>query len=469
MTPPTPPAITVARRPLSTPHPSPAEAGHSSRERRRHAWNRERAGPRPRGRRRGHPRLCDLDGVNGRLAYQGYDIESLARQASFEEVVWLLWHGELPGEADLAAFRKELIEARPSRPRSSKVLKLLPKSMHPMRVLQMGVALLGGLDPDAEDNSPEANRRKATRLVARVSSLTAAFHRIRIGRRPIAPRPDLSHAANFLYMLSGRKPRVVPVRAFDAALILYAEHELNASTFTARVVASTLSDMHSAVSAAIGALKGSLHGGAGEAVMRTLEEIGQPDNADDFTRRALAEKRRLMGFGHRVYKAGDPRAKILRTLAAKACRNSPEAVWYETAIKLHEAVNREKGLIPERRLLLGPPLQGARNPGRPVRPGHRGLPDRRLDGATSWSSTRTTASSARARTTSGPARASSGRSPPGAADAPEPRPEAGRAATWCRATPRPARRSRSGWTRFCSPTRTAPWPCSSSRPWASIV
>ncbi|HEY7141091.1 MAG TPA: citrate/2-methylcitrate synthase [Methylomirabilota bacterium] len=291
-------------------------------------------------------RLCDLDGVNGRLAYHGYAIEDLARHASFEEVCWLLWHGELPGEAALAGFRKELVEAAPLPPEAVKVLKLLPKTMHPMRVLQMGVALLGGLDPDAEDGSPEANRRKATRLVARVSSLTTAFHRIRIGRRPVAPRPDLSHAANFLYMMSGRKPRVVPVRAFDAALVLYAEHELNASTFTGRVVASTLSDMHSAVSAAVGALKGPLHGGAGEAVMRTLEEIGRPDDAEVFTRRALAEKRRLMGFGHRVYKAGDPRAKILRTLAAKACRNSAEAVWYETALKLHEAVNREKGLIP---------------------------------------------------------------------------------------------------------------------------
>jgi citrate synthase len=291
-------------------------------------------------------RLCDLDGVNGRLAYQGYAIEDLARHASFEEVVLLLWQGELPREADLAAFRQELAEAAPLPPDVVKGLKLLPKAMHPMRVLQMGVALLGGLDPDAEDNSPEANRRKATRLVARLSSLTTAFHRIRNGRRPIAPRPDLSHAANFLYTLSGRKPRVVPARAFDAALVLYAEHELNASTFTARVVASTLSDMHSAVSAAIGALKGSLHGGAGEAVMKTLEEIGQPENADAFTRQALADKRRLMGFGHRVYKAGDPRAKILRTLAAKACRNSAEPVWFETALKLHETVNREKGLIP---------------------------------------------------------------------------------------------------------------------------
>jgi 2-methylcitrate synthase len=291
-------------------------------------------------------RLCDLDGVNGRLAYQGYAIEDLARHASFEEVVWLLWQGELPREADLTTFRKELAEAAPLPADAVKALKLLPKTMHPMRMLQMGVALLGGLDPDAEDNSPDANRRKATRLVARVSSLTTAFHRIRNGRRPIAPRPDLSHAANFLYTLSGRKPRVVPTRAFDAALVLYAEHELNASTFTARVVASTLSDMHSAVSAAIGALKGSLHGGAGEAVMKTLEEIGQPENADAFTRQALADKRRLMGFGHRVYKAGDPRAKILRTLAAKACRNSAEPVWFETALKLHEAVNREKGLIP---------------------------------------------------------------------------------------------------------------------------
>jgi citrate synthase len=291
-------------------------------------------------------RLCDLDGVNGRLAYQGYAIEDLARHASFEEVVWLLWQGELPREADLATFRKELSEAASLPADAVKALKLLPKTMHPMRMLQMGVALLGGLDPDAEDNSPDANRRKATRLVARVSSLTTAFHRIRNGRRPIAPRPDLSHAANFLYTLSGRKPRVVPARAFDAALVLYAEHELNASTFTARVVASTLSDMHSAVSAAIGALKGSLHGGAGEAVMKTLEEIGQPENADAFTRQALADKRRLMGFGHRVYRAGDPRAKILRTLAAKACRNSAEPVWFETALKLHEAVNREKGLIP---------------------------------------------------------------------------------------------------------------------------
>ncbi|MGH7322378.1 MAG: citrate/2-methylcitrate synthase [Candidatus Rokuibacteriota bacterium] len=291
-------------------------------------------------------RLCDLDGAQGRLAYQGYDIDDLARHAAFEEVVWLLWHGELPRPVELEGFRRELAEARPLPPVLLKALKLLPATMQPMRVLQAAVALLGGLDPDTEDNSPAANLRKATRLVAQMATLAAAFHRLRSGRRPARPRPELSHAANFLYMLGGRKPKAVNVRAFDAALVLYAEHELNASTFTTRVVASTLSDMHSAVSGALGALKGALHGGAGEAVMRTLQEIGAPDRAEAFTREALGEKRRLMGFGHRVYRAGDPRARILRALADRACRQSGEGIWFETAVRLHEVVSREKGLIP---------------------------------------------------------------------------------------------------------------------------
>jgi citrate synthase len=291
-------------------------------------------------------RLCNLDGAQGRLAYQGHDIEDLARRASFEEVVWLLWHGDLPRPAELDGFRKELADARPLAPTVLKALKLLPREMHPMRVLQSAIALLGGLDPDAEDNSPEANRRKALRLVAQTATITAAYHRIRQGKRPAPPRAELGHAASFLAMVAGRKPKAVQVRAFDAALVLYAEHELNASTFTTRVIASTLSDMHSAVSGALGALKGALHGGAGEAVMRTLQEIGRPEQAAAFTRQALAEKRRLMGFGHRVYKAGDPRARILRELAEKACRQSGAAVWFDTAVQLHEAANREKGLIP---------------------------------------------------------------------------------------------------------------------------
>ena len=290
--------------------------------------------------------LCNLDGVQGRLAYRGYDIEDLARHASFEEVVWLLWHGELARAGELEGFRKELVDARPLAPLLGKALKLVPKETHPMRALQAAVALLGMLDPDAEDNSGEANRRKAVRLVAQMATLTAAFHRIRQGKRPVPPRPELGHAANFLYMVAGRKPKPVSIRAFDATLVLYAEHEFNASTFTARTIASTLADMHSAVSGGIGALKGSLHGGAGEAVMRTLQEIGGPDRAEAFTKQALAQKRRLMGFGHRVYKAGDPRARILRALAEKACMRSGEGVWFETAVRLHEVVNREKGLIP---------------------------------------------------------------------------------------------------------------------------
>lgn len=291
-------------------------------------------------------RLCDLDGAQGRLAYLGYDIEDLARHASFEEVVWLLWHGELPRAAELATFRAELAAARLLPDAVLQALALMPRTMHPMRILQAGVAWLGGLDPDAEDNGPEANRRKAARLVGAMATLTAAFHRVRQGLAPLPPRTDLGHAASFLHLLDGREPREVEVRAFEAALVLYAEHEMNASTFTARVVASTLSDMHAAVSAALGALKGPLHGGAGEAVMRMLQEIGTPERAEAFTRQALAERRRLMGFGHRVYRAGDPRARILRSLAEAACRQSGEGVWFEVAVRLHEAVQREKGLIP---------------------------------------------------------------------------------------------------------------------------
>src|SRR5262245_1750971 len=237
-------------------------------------------------------RLCHLDGVQGRLAYQGYDIDDLARRASFEEVVWLLWHGELPGPAELEGFRKELADARPLPPLLVKAFKLFPREMHPMRALPSAIALLGALDPDAEDNSAEANRRKAVRLVAQMATLTAGFHRVRQGKRPVAPRPELGHAASFLQMVAGRKPKAVQVRAFDAALVLYAEHELNASTFTVRTIASTLSDMHSAIAGGLGALKGPLHGGAGEAVMRTLQEIGSPERAEEFTRQALAEKRR---------------------------------------------------------------------------------------------------------------------------------------------------------------------------------
>src|SRR6266545_1294372 len=290
--------------------------------------------------------LCDLDGTNGRLAYRGYDIADLARKATFEEVAYLLWMGELPTRAELERFLAELAAARPIPGDLVKAFALLPKQTDPMRVLQASVAILGMHDPDATDNTHAANRRKAARLTSQMATAICAHHRVRTGQEPVPPAPDLGHAANFLYMLTGKRPTPVTTKAFDASLTLYAEHELNASTFTTRVITSTNSDMHSAVAGGVGALKGPLHGGAGEAVMRTLMEIGEPANVDQFAERALAEKRRLMGFGHRVYTAGDPRAAILKGMAEEACRQSVQFKWYEIAVKLYERIHAAKKLIP---------------------------------------------------------------------------------------------------------------------------
>ena len=291
-------------------------------------------------------RLCDLDGKNGRLAYCGYDIDELARRASFEEVCSLLWHGELPRRADLDRLNAELIAARPIPAELVQAFALMPRETDPNRVLQAAVAFLGMHDPDTTDNSHAANRRKAARLTSQMATAICAHHRVRSGQKPVEPARDLSHAANFLYMLTGGKPTPVTTRAFEASLVLYAEHELNASTFTTRVIAATLSDMHSAVAGGVGALKGTLHGGAGEAVMRTLLEIGRVEQVDAFTDKALAEKRRLMGFGHRVYVAGDPRQAVLKGLAEAACRESGQGPWYDIAVKLHARVQGAKKLIP---------------------------------------------------------------------------------------------------------------------------
>jgi citrate synthase len=290
--------------------------------------------------------LCDLDGANGRLAYRGYDIADLARHATFEEVTYLLLHGDLPKAAALDALVVGLTAAREIPREMLQIFRMAPKGTDPMRVLQASVAILGMSDPDATDNSHGANVRKAVRLTSQFAVTICAHHRVRQGLEPVPPLAGLSHAANFLYMLTGDRPSAAAVKAFDASLTLYAEHELNASTFTTRVITSTLSDMHSAVAGGVGALKGTLHGGAGEAVMRTLLEIGEVANVDTFADRALAEKRRLMGFGHRVYKAGDPRAAILRGMAEEACRQSGQFKWYEMAVRLHERIGKAKGLIP---------------------------------------------------------------------------------------------------------------------------
>ena len=290
--------------------------------------------------------LCDLDGARGRLAYRGYDIEDLARKASFEEVAYLLWMGELPNTSQLDRFKSELAAARAIPDELIKAFALMPKQTDPNRVLQAAVAILGMHDPDATDNTHAANVRKAVRLTSQFSTAICAHHRVRSGQAPVPPTKDLSLAANFLYMLTGKKPSGITAKAFDASLVLYAEHELNASTFTTRVIAATLSDMHSAVAGGVGALKGTLHGGAGEAVMNTLLEIGTLDNVDAFVDKALGEKRRFMGMGHRVYTAGDPRAAILKGMAEEACRQSGQALWYDLAVKLHAKVNSTKKLIP---------------------------------------------------------------------------------------------------------------------------
>jgi citrate synthase len=290
--------------------------------------------------------LCDLDGTNGRLAYRGYDIADLAGQATFEEVAYLLWMGELPTRVELDRFLAELATARPIPEDLVKAFALMPKQTDPMRVLQASVAILGMHDPAATDNTHAANLRKSVRLTSQFATAICAHHRVRSGREPVPPAKDLSLAANFLYMLTGKKPSSVTTKAFDASLVLYAEHELNASTFTTRVIAATLSDMHSAVAGGVGALKGTLHGGAGEAVMNTLLEIGKLDNVDGFVDKAFAAKRRFMGMGHRVYTAGDPRAAILKGMAEDACRETGQALWYDLAVKLHAKVSATKKLIP---------------------------------------------------------------------------------------------------------------------------
>jgi citrate synthase len=290
--------------------------------------------------------LCDLDGTHGRLAYRGYDIDELARLATFEEVCYLLWHGDLPKPAQLDALTVALTAAREVPRELVQVFRLMPKDTDPMRVLQASVAMLGMFDLDTTDNSHAANLRKAVRLTSQMATAICAHHRVRHGKEPVAPVMGLSHAANFLYMLTGERPAAAAVKAFDASLTLYAEHELNASTFTTRTIVSTQSDMHSAVAGGVGALKGTLHGGAGEAVMRTLMEIGDVGNVDGFADTAVAEKRRLMGFGHRVYTGGDPRAAILRGMAEEACRQSGQFKWYEMAVKLHGRINAAKKLIP---------------------------------------------------------------------------------------------------------------------------
>ncbi len=290
--------------------------------------------------------ICFIDGREGRLVYRGYDINDLANHSTFEEAAFLLWHGRLPNRAELEALKAQMVAARELPAEVWRTLQSLPKGSGPMDVLRTAVSALGCADPDAKDNSPEANLRKSIRLTSQFATIVAGWEHLRQGADPVPPDPALSHAANFLYMLKGQRPDEDTARAMDISLILHADHELNASTFTARVIASTLSDVHSAVTGAVGALKGPLHGGANVNVMKMLLEIGDPDRAVEWVHGALAEKRRIPGFGHRVYKTYDPRALILRELSRKMGEKAGDLRWFEISRVVEEIVIRERGIYP---------------------------------------------------------------------------------------------------------------------------
>jgi citrate synthase len=288
--------------------------------------------------------ICFVDGVEGRLIYQGYDIHDLVAHASFEEVAYLLWHGELPTRAQLEALNTDLRAARTLPEPVMQILKSVPKDALPMDVLRTAVSALGIYDPDSKDDSRPANVRKSVRLTAQIATIVAAIDRLRNGKPAVAPDASLGHAANFLYMLRGERPTDTATKTVDIALILHADHELNASTFSARVTAATLADMHSAITSGIGTLKGPLHGGANEAVMRLLLRIGEVSNAVPTVKQMLAEKKKIMGFGHRVYKTEDPRATHLRKLSEELCRQTNQLKWFEMSREIETFMLAEKKL-----------------------------------------------------------------------------------------------------------------------------
>jgi citrate synthase len=284
--------------------------------------------------------------VGSTLTYRGYTIEDLAANSTFEEVVYLLWNGRLPSRKEFADFQASLQEKMALPQRCFGWFHGLPTEVHPMDFMHTVVAGLSLHDPDANVIADEPNRRKAIRLTARLGTIIAAYHRVRTGQWPLQPIPGRSIAWNFLYMLFGEEPELYRVRQFDTCLILHADHELNASAFSARVTSSTESGIYSSVMAAIGTLKGPLHGGANERVMRMLQEIGSMDHIEPFLKEALAEKRKVMGFGHRVYKDGDPRAKILREMSREITKQTGQPHLYEMSVRIDDVMQREKGLLP---------------------------------------------------------------------------------------------------------------------------
>jgi citrate synthase len=290
--------------------------------------------------------ICFIDGQAGRLVYRGYEITDLVGQVSFEETAYLLWDEKLPNVKELANLRNELGQSAALPAHVSEILKALPHKTQPMDALRTACSALSATDPDLESNEPAANRRKAVRITAQLPTIVAAFHRLRNGEQPVAPDPSLSVAGNFLWMLTGKKPHDTLVRVLDAALILHAEHGFNASTFAARVTAATLADMHAAITAAIAALKGPLHGGANQEVMELLLSCGDAAGAEAKVRSMLANKQKVPGFGHRVYRTFDPRAHFLRKMSRELGEAAGNTKWYEMSERLIPILKDEKNLNP---------------------------------------------------------------------------------------------------------------------------
>ncbi|SIR56946.1 citrate synthase [Haladaptatus litoreus] len=295
--------------------------------------------------------LSHIDGDAGKLVYRGYTIEDLARDASYEEVLYLLWHGNLPNREELESFSESMAEDRAvDNGVMDTVRELAESDSNPMAALRTAVSMLATYDPDDSESDPadrEANLRKGRRITAKMPTILAAFTRIRNGDEPVEPRTDLGHAENFLYMLNDEEPDDVLADVFDQALVLHADHGLNASTFSAMVTASTLADLHSAVTSAIGTLSGSLHGGANANVMRMLKEVDDANQDPvEWVQDALDEGRRVAGFGHRVYNVKDPRAKILGEQSEELGEAAGDTKWYEMSVAIEDYIKEEKGLAP---------------------------------------------------------------------------------------------------------------------------
>jgi citrate synthase len=291
--------------------------------------------------------ISDIDGKLGKLFYVGYDIHDLAANSTFEEVVFLLHHLRLPTQSELEEISAQLLAERDISTWIRDMLPVLAERSVPMSTLRTTVSAMSAHDPDGADNDDAANYRKSLRLIARIPTVLATYHRLRTEQHVLDVNPELGHAADFLFRLTGEEPKPDHARIFDVCLTLHADHTMNASTFTARVVASTLADMHSAITAAICALKGPLHGGANEQVMKMLEEIG-PDSqrAGEYIKRKFAKREKIMGFGHRVYKTEDPRATWLRRMSKQLAEETGEGRWYETSKMIEDTVMEEKGLYP---------------------------------------------------------------------------------------------------------------------------